>query len=144
MLALGILARRIEDLSDNWTRFVIIGPKAASPFLPAPGTGGAADKTSLLFTLPDKAGALSGVLTLLADSGINMRKLESRPLRGQTWRYVFFADVESDLTAQRHTALCGRLEDACTSFRILGAYPAGPRLEHNSGENAGEDDHDAP
>jgi chorismate mutase/prephenate dehydratase len=69
-----------------------------------------------------------------------MRKLESRPLRGQNWRYVFFADVESDLTARRHAALCRRLEDVCTSFRILGAYPAGPRLEHNHGENADADD----
>ncbi|MDR3358141.1 MAG: prephenate dehydratase [Desulfovibrio sp.] len=143
MLGLGILARRIEDLSDNWTRFVVIGPRAAFQSLPSPEAGGAADKTSLLFTLPDKAGALSGVLTLLADGGINMRKLESRPLRGQSWRYVFFADVESDLTARRHTALRGRLEDVCTSFRILGAYPAGPRLEHNSGENSCEDDRDA-
>ncbi|MDR1659981.1 MAG: prephenate dehydratase [Desulfovibrio sp.] len=144
MLALGILARRIEDLSDNWTRFVIIGPKAASQSLPAPRTDGAADKTSLLFTLPDKAGALSGVLALLADSDINMRKLESRPLRGQNWRYVFFADVESDLTARRHAALRARLENVCTSFRILGAYPAGPRLEHNNGASADEDGHDAP
>ncbi|MDR2055905.1 MAG: prephenate dehydratase [Desulfovibrio sp.] len=144
MLGLGILARRIEDLSDNWTRFVIIGHRAACRLPPAPAANGAADKTSLLFTLPDKAGALSGVLSLLADSGINMRKLESRPLRGQTWRYVFFADVESDLTARRHAALRARLEEACTSFRILGAYPAGPRLEHDSGENADGDDRDAP
>ncbi|MDR3320463.1 MAG: ACT domain-containing protein, partial [Desulfovibrio sp.] len=143
MVGLGILARRIEDISDNWTRFVIIGPKAASRDLSAPGAGGVADKTSLLFTLPDKAGALSGVLALLAADGINMRKLESRPLRGQCWRYVFFADVESDLTDSRHAAIRCRLEEACTSFRILGAYQAGQRLEYNSEDRADEEDHDA-
>jgi chorismate mutase/prephenate dehydratase len=143
MFGLGVLARRIEDISDNWTRFVIIGPKSASRTPPIPETSGTADKTSLLFTLPDKAGALSGVLALLAAGGINMRKLESRPLRGQCWRYVFFADVESDLTAPRHENLCRRLEEACTSFRILGAYPIGPRLERNAGESPDEDEYDA-
>ncbi|MDR1776808.1 MAG: prephenate dehydratase [Desulfovibrio sp.] len=141
MLGLGILARRIEDMSDNWTRFVIIGPRATV----APAGDG--DKTSLLFTLPDRAGALSSVLSLLADEGINMRKLESRPLRGQCWRYVFFADVESDLTARRYVPLCERLLETCTSFRILGAYAAGPRLEHINADGQEEreaDQNDVP
>ncbi len=137
MLGLGVLARRIEDEPGNWTRFVIIGPKSAQPGQsgtaprPMPGHTGA-DKTSLLFTLPDKAGSLSTVLDLLAGNEINMRKLESRPLRGQCWKYVFFADVESDLEDPRHAALLERLRNACTSFRILGSYPTGPQLDRMS------------
>lgn len=139
MLGLGVLARRIEDEPGNWTRFVIIGPKSAHKAgqpgsraqNPLPGHTGA-DKTSLLFTLPDKAGALSTVLDLLAGHEINMRKLESRPLRGQCWKYVFFADVESDLEDPRHAALLKRLREACTSFRILGSYPTGPQLDRMS------------
>lgn len=132
LMGLGTLACRIEDEPGNWTRFVIIGPRAAvqngKMQSPQPGHGGA-DKTSLLFTLPDKAGALSHVLELLAGHGINMRKLESRPLRGQRWKYVFFADVESDLEDPRHAGLLAQLGHACTGFRILGSYPMGPQLD---------------
>ena len=146
MLGLGVLARRIEDEPGNWTRFVIIGPKSAQPGQsgtaprPMPGHTGA-DKTSLLFTLPDKAGSLSTVLDLLAGNDINMRKLESRPLRGQCWKYVFFADVESDLEDPRHAALLERLRNACTSFRILGSYPTGPQLDRMSlsGDDASDE-----
>ncbi len=144
LTGLSILARRIEDQAGNWTRFVIIGPRAARAQLggnmrtPLPGHTGA-DKTSLLFTLPDKAGALSAVLDLLARHGINMRKLESRPLRGQCWKYVFFADVESDLEAPEHAELLDKLREVCTSFRILGCYPTGPQLDRL--ENNEDDDH---
>ena len=129
---LAVLARRIEDEPGNWTRFVIIGPgdaKAGSRTGgPQPGHTGA-DKTSVLFTTADKAGALSSVLDLLAENGVNMRKLESRPLRGQRWKYVFFADVESDLEDPRYTQLLEKLQEVCTSFRILGSYPTGPQLD---------------
>lgn len=146
MLGLGVLARRIEDEPGNWTRFVIIGPKSAqvpqgAEPRPTPGGCNGADKTSLLFTLPDKAGSLSTVLDLLAGHEINMRKLESRPLRGQCWKYVFFADVESDLEDPRHPALLERLRNACTSFRILGSYPTGPQLDRMSlsGDDASDE-----
>ena len=58
-----------------------------------------------------------------------MRKLESRPLRGQRWKYVFFADVESDLEDPRYAPLLEKLHEVCTSFRILGSYPTGPQLD---------------
>ena len=132
LMGIGVLARRIEDEPGNWTRFVIIGPGDARSGSrtggPQPGHTGA-DKTSLLFTTADKAGALSSVLDLLAANGINMRKLESRPLRGQRWKYVFFADVESDLEDPRYAPLLETLHEVCTSFRILGSYPTGPQLD---------------
>ena len=134
MTGLSILARRIEDEPGNWTRFVIIGPKPVGQLdklprtAPVPGHTGA-DKTSMLFTLPDKSGALSGVLSLLAEHKINMCKLESRPLRGQCWKYVFFTDVECDLTAPQYEDLLRKLAETCTSFRILGSYATGPQLD---------------
>ncbi|MDO5483866.1 MAG: prephenate dehydratase [Desulfovibrionaceae bacterium] len=150
MLDIGLLARRIEDEPGNWTRFVIIGPKSAKSAQtgalprPTPGEHSGADKTSLLFTLPDKSGALAQVLDLLARHGINMRKLESRPLRGQCWKYVFFADVESDLEDARHADLLDELRYACTSFRILGSYPTGPQLDRMNIDEPeeGTDDHE--
>ena len=149
ILGLPVLARHIEDSPGNWTRFVIIGPESGkrqhAELIPAPTPGRAtgADKTSLLFTLPDRPGALSCVLHLLARHDINMRKLESRPLHGQRWKYVFFADVESDLEAPRHKDLLVKLADSCTNFRILGSYPTGPQLDlMKGGVNAGRPMHD--
>ena len=144
MTGLGILARRIEDEPGNWTRFVIIGPKPARAQLggavntPVPGHTGA-DKTSLLFTLPDKAGSLCTVLNLLASHHINMRKLESRPLRGQCWKYAFFADVECDLEAPQYADALQKLAEACTSFRILGCYPTGPQLDRTDAADQPEE-----
>ena len=124
LMDLSILEKRIEDEPDNWTRFVIISLRKGLE----PPTQ-AADKTSMIFTVPDKPGALSGILDLLARNGINMRKLESRPLRGQTWKYVFFADVECDMTDPAHTAIVQELGSICNTFRILGSYPTGPQLD---------------
>ena len=76
MLGLPILAYNLEDEPTNQTRFVVIGPK--------PTDTSAANKTSVLFTLPDKPGSLAGILDLLFKAGVNLRKLESRPLRSQS------------------------------------------------------------
>lgn len=133
MLSLRVLAGAIEDEPDNWTRFVIIAPvpaPAAAHSSTTPAASTSADKTSLLFTLPDKPGALSSVLETLARQDVNMRKLESRPLKGQCWKYVFFVDVECDLGHPRHAALVECLRGICNTFRILGVYPAGIQTGH--------------
>ena len=121
MLGLTVLASRIEDLPDNWTRFLVIGPSETK--------SGNRDKTSVLFTLPDKPGALSAVLNKLAKEGINLTKLESRPLRGEKWKYVFFADLQCDLGREEFGNMLGELRSELHSLRILGSYPAGPHLD---------------
>ncbi|ACV67418.1 prephenate dehydratase [Desulfohalobium retbaense] len=118
---LQVVASHIEDLPENWTRFLVIG-RGAPP-------AGNRDKTSLLFSVPDKPGALAGVLNLLAREGVNMRKLESRPMRGERWKYVFFADLECDLGREEYTQLLQALEANCHSFRVLGSYPNGQALD---------------
>lgn len=120
MLNLQVLQQNIEDLPDNWTRFLIIGATAPN--------GGHQDKTSLIFTLPDESGALVSVLTILAREGINMKKLESRPVRTEKWGYLFFADLECDLSGEMYVALKKELAAACHHVRILGSYPAGRYL----------------
>ena len=121
MLGLNVLAGRIEDLPDNWTRFLVIGPCETK--------SGNRDKTSILFTLPDKPGALSMVLTKLAEAKINLTKLESRPLRGEKWKYVFFADLECDLSLGEFSKMLAELRNELHTLRILGSYPAGPYLD---------------
>jgi chorismate mutase/prephenate dehydratase len=87
------------------------------------------DKTSILFTLPDKPGALSMVLSKLAGEGINLTKLESRPLRGEKWKYVFFADLQCDLSREEFGKMLAELRNELHSLRILGSYPTGPYLD---------------
>ncbi len=154
-LGLSLLADGIEDIGDNWTRFCAIGPHGRdassgvdaarghgpkkstpsarpSPFSPdghldqwRGSKDGDADKTSVLFSLPDRPGSLAGVLHRLGEAGVNMSKLESRPLRSERWKYIFFADLDCDLTDPAYNGLVETLRAACHSFRILGAYPAG-------------------
>jgi chorismate mutase/prephenate dehydratase len=117
---LKAVALDIQDLPDNWTRFLVIGP--------TPTVGSSRDKTSLLFTTPDRPGALAAILNLLADQGLNLTKLESRPLKGEKWKYVFFMDVECDLSQEQYENTMSNLTSLCHTMRVLGSYPTGPHL----------------
>lgn len=111
-LSLPILARNLEDEADNQTRFVIIGPK--------PVETENANLTSILFSLSDKPGSLAQILDLLARAGVNLRKLESRPSRGERWKYAFFADLEA--TRPTLDTVLETLRPLCHRFRELGSY----------------------
>ena len=134
MTGLNILAEDIEDEKDNWTRFVLIAPAGAAKMALPAGTIPGDWKTTFIFTVEDKPGALASVLLALERHGVNMRKLESRPLRGGTtgggnWKYAFFSDVECDLTSPEQAEALRDLYAACGSLHILGSYPHGPELD---------------
>ncbi len=133
-LHLRLLSSRIQDTPNNWTRFAVIGRDAPLPAGRSEADASGQKISSLLFTLPDKPGALAAVLNTLAGAGLNLRKLESRPLRGESWKYVFFTDVECDLKDPAYAVTAQRLKESCLLFRILGVYPAGPRLGRNGDE----------
>ena len=120
---LNILEQGLEDVPDNWTRFLVI---SSSP----PETGNR-EKTSLLFTVMDKPGSLVTALNVLSRKGINMKKLESRPMRMEKWRYVFFTDVECDLTSEEYKDVLKELGENCHFLRILGSYPHGPQISES-------------
>lgn len=124
MTGLSILAAPIEDYPDNWTRFFVISktPNKA---------GDNNKKSSILFTTLDKPGALALVLDLLASHGVNITKLESRPVKGEKWRYAFFADLECDLGLPELAAVREGLTEACASLKVLGAYPVGPQIDNS-------------
>ena len=107
----------IEDRPDNTTRFLIIGRKLLTP--------SGDDKTSLLLSTADTdgSGALHRLLEPLADHGISMTRIESRPSRRRKWHYVFFVDLEGHADDPNVAPALKELEQRAQLFRVLGAYP---------------------
>jgi len=114
---LKVLERDIEDSPHNITRFFVIGKQDAQR------TGN--DKTSILFSIKDKVGALHEMLMPFKKHGINLTKIESRPSKKRAWDYYFFVDFEGHKDETRVTKALEELEDKCKFLKILGSYPAG-------------------
>ncbi len=112
---LKIARRKIEDEVRNVTRFLVIGRDQAPP------TG--RDKTSILFSLKDTAGVLYRVLQPLADAGLNLSRIESRPSRKKLWDYVFFIDVDGHVQDAAVQAAILSLRERCEFVKVLGSYP---------------------
>jgi len=127
-LHLRLLSTQIQDAPHNWTRFAIISELRVLP-VAQPSSPRKDAISSLLFTVPDKAGALAAVLNVLAQAGLNMRKLESRPLRTESWKYAFFVDLECNLRSPQLVPVLTQLNSLCAHCRILGVYPPGPHLD---------------
>lgn len=115
---LRILARNIQDLSGNTTRFLVIGRSFGAP------TG--ADKTSLFFAVKHKAGALHSALGSLKKYRLNMTRIESRPNKLKAWEYFFFVDLEGHVAEEKVRQALRNLERHCTLMTVLGAYPKAP------------------
>jgi len=116
-----ILREGIQDEADNVTRFVWIAPAATRP----EGTG--AWKTSLVFSElgADHPGALVDALREFSDRGINLTRIESRPMRQGLGRYMFFCDLEGAEGDEPVAAAIAQLHSKAESVRILGSYPVG-------------------
>ncbi|MCX6934879.1 MAG: ACT domain-containing protein, partial [Verrucomicrobia bacterium] len=112
---LQIRERDVQDRPGNTTRFLLLGQE------PSPATG--KDKTSLLFTLPHRAGALHRALGVFAAKKLNLLKVESRPAPGKPWEYVFFVDVRGHADRPDFRRALLRLQKQTRDLRILGSYP---------------------
>jgi chorismate mutase/prephenate dehydratase len=115
---LEVLARGIADQDENWTRFVIISgfEIEIDPRIPA--------KTSLVFTTRHHQGALAECLNLLAEHGLSLSKLESRPIPRRPWEYLFYVDLEGTLHNDHASLAVAELRRTCPYLRVLGTYPA--------------------
>lgn len=114
---LNILAENIEDYLKNCTRFLVISKTLCPP------TDN--DKTSILFSIRDRAGALCDILKPFAEYNINLTKIESRPSRQETWKYIFFLDLQGHIEDEKVKKVLSKLEENCIILKILGSYPAG-------------------
>jgi chorismate mutase/prephenate dehydratase len=115
---LRVLRRDIANQPVNYTRFVIV---AASPIDCDPRI---AAKVSMVLATRHEHGALVRCLNVLADEGINLTKLESRPRPGVPWEYVFYIDVEGHVSEPRLQAALTALASRTLFVKVLGCYPA--------------------
>jgi 3-deoxy-7-phosphoheptulonate synthase len=122
---LHVLKTGIETNPQNYTRFVIIsrlnGDKAP---IPPNLCAEKLNKASIIFSVNDEPGALFECLKVLSERGINLSKLESRPIPGQPWRYMFYADVGLANNDSAFEQTLEALKDKCDDFRLLGMYHA--------------------
>jgi prephenate dehydratase len=134
VFGLAILRASIQDFADNVTRFLVVG----RPGGPEPAAA-AGSKTTIVFALPNEAGSLFKALSVFALRGIDLTKLESRPLPGRPWEYLFYVD----LAIGAREPACGRalahLGEFATSLRVLGTYPAYRGERGRAGEPAAQD-----
>lgn len=112
---LNLLASSIEDSAHNITRFLIIGTQEVKP------TG--QDKTSIVFSMKDKSGALHDVLSPFKKSRINLTKIESRPSKKKAWKYYFFVDMAGHKSYPSIKNALKALQRECIFVKVLGSYP---------------------
>ncbi len=112
---LDVVHRNIEDQRGNTTRFLIIGHAETKP--------SGYDKTSILVSQHNRPGSLLELLRPIADHGVSMTKIESRPSKISLWDYVFFIDFEGHVADDNISALLKELEEMSSLFKLFGSYP---------------------
>ena len=113
-----ILRDGIETDSRNFTRFYVI---CREEYAHVFRSSMPVDRVSMVFSVNDRPGSLFEVLHILSSYGLNMKKLESRPIPGKPWEYAFFIESEM-IDEQEFAKATGELVTTCASFRILGTF----------------------
>jgi chorismate mutase/prephenate dehydratase len=114
LYGLNILSDSVQTSENNYTRFICISRKTEI----YPG----ANKTSLMMVVPHKPGSLYRVMSKFSALGINLTKLESRPIPGREFEFMFYMDLESSVYSPAFTELISELQYSVESFRYLGSY----------------------
>jgi prephenate dehydratase len=114
-----VLRANLEDHAENYTRFVLLTSLNSETF--------GADKLSLVMKLPHKSGALHRALQPFADRGIDLLKIESRPIKGRPWEYHFYLDLQASTNDEKVIEALTELGERAAEVRVLGCYQAGSR-----------------
>ena len=112
---LPVLEHDVQDNAGNATRFLVLGRTCSPP------TG--RDRTSLMFCIADKVGALHSALAPFRRYQINMTKIESRPSKRKAWEYFFFVDCDGHLSDRKVARALVQLGEHCDFVKVLGSYP---------------------
>jgi 3-deoxy-7-phosphoheptulonate synthase len=111
---LEVIAQGIETDPRNYTRFVVVAAEAIEKH--------EVTKSSLILTARNEPGALFEILQILAQNRINMIKLESRPIPGEPWKYMFYIDLEADIDSESLAPVKAKLKEKTEFLKILGTY----------------------
>ncbi len=114
---LRVVADGIQDVAQNITRFLVIGREAVAR--------SGADKTTLIFAVPEKVGALKEALTIFARNSINLSMIQSRPQRSRLWEYVFIVDLNGHREDQPMRRALAALKRKALFLKVMGSYPEG-------------------
>ncbi|UCF29885.1 MAG: prephenate dehydratase [bacterium] len=114
---LPVLERDIGDWEENLTRFLIFSEESVPP--------SGSDKTSLVFSIKDRVGALYEMLKPFSENSINLTRIESRPSKKKAWDYLFFVDFDGHRDDRRVEETLAKLSDLCMFVKVLGSYPKG-------------------
>lgn len=114
---LPVIRHNVQDIAHNATRFFVIAGTDARP------TG--KDRTSIVFSIKDRVGGLYAMLAPFARNGINLTRIESRPIKKKAWDYYFFLDLQGHREDKNVHKALAQLEGMCKSLKILGSYPEG-------------------
>ena len=112
---LRIIEADIQDSSANMTRFFVLGRQCSPP------TG--RDRTSVMFSIADKVGALHSALAPFRRYKLNMTKIESRPSKRKAWEYFFFVDCDGHFQERKVATALEELSQSCNFVKVLGSYP---------------------
>jgi chorismate mutase/prephenate dehydratase len=112
---LKFIRRHIEDKKNNFTRFLVIAKES-------PGRSGS-DKTSIMFSVKDRPGALYDILHPFKEAKISLTKIESRPSKKRAWEYIFFVDMQGHIEEEKVRKAIDKVRRSCLYLTHLGSYP---------------------
>ena len=110
-----VLIEGLEDDPENFTRFLILSREPVEPNGPS--------KTSIVFSIENVPGALFKTLAVFALRDIDLTKIESRPLIGRPWDYIYYLDFAGGLHEEHCRNAINHLKEICTYLKVLGSYP---------------------
>ncbi len=113
LYGLSVIRENINEASDNTTRFVVLSRTLCTE---------KRDHSIIVFTVPDKAGALAHAINVIGHHGYSMRSIKSRAMKDLIWTYYFYVEIEGDLQSRRGRYMLDELSDCCDRLKMIGTY----------------------